>query len=958
MAETDWHAAPATEVIAEFDSDRSGLSAAEADRRLEQYGPNTIDRSEATSPIRILLHQFTSPLIYILLVAFVVTIAIGHYTDAAVIAAVLVINATIGFIQEYRAENAMAALASLISPKARVRRDGALTEIDSSQLVPGDIVHLESGTIVPADIRLFEATDLQADSAILTGESVPVSRSSEPVAREAAVGDRRNMVYMGTSIVTGRGVGVVVATGEETEIGAIAGEMRQTERAATPLQVRMHQFGNVISLAILAAGLIVFLIGLWQGLAIGEVFLLAVAIAVSAIPEGLPVVMTVALAVSVRRMAGRNAIIRRLPAVETLGSCSVIVSDKTGTITENRMTVQRVWTADGTYDVGGSGLSTDGEFSHDGETVRLRDDSVLYRTIRAGVLANEATLETDDDGAIEPIGDPTETALLIAGRKAGIDRSATVEAAPTVGSLPFESDRRYSASAHRIDGSVVTYFKGAPERIVELCDTMAVGDDQVPIDAERLLSASAGLAEDGLRVLGMARCEGDLTASPPEDPDKQTTPALTFLGFVGMIDPPRSGVSEAVAACNRAGIRVLMVTGDHADTARAIAAEVGIDADRALTGSELAELSESELSDRLAETSVLARISPTQKLRIVNRLQADGEVVAVTGDGVNDAPALKAAHIGAAMGITGTDVAKEASEMVLTDDNFATIYAAVEEGRTVFSNIRKATSFLLATGVGLVLAILAAFGLAIAGYLPREEAGMFPLLVLPAQALWLNVVNNGIQDVALAFEPGEEEQFRRPPHDPDSGLLSSVLVERTVLVGILLAILAVSVFWFEIDRGMTLSYAQTAALTTMVVSMAMFVGTCRSETRSILAKSPLSNPLLLVGTIVAVSIHIGALHFGPTQFLLGIEPIALETWLRILLLAPSVIVLVELHKLFRRDASPSVAAEEDRPAEGTFEENRLTEGTFEEDRSTTGGAIEEDRSTGEMPQEGSSTDKN
>ena len=635
MDEPGWHAASEEEVFDRLETGRDGLSTDEADRRLEEDGPNTIAKGEVTSPLRILLHQFTSPLIYVLLVAFVVTIAIDHYTDAVVIAAVLVINATIGFIQEYRAENAMAALASLVSPKARIRRDGTVREVDSADLVPGDVVRLESGDVVPADVRLVETTDLQIDNAILTGESVPVSRATDPVPADAPVGDRRNMAYMGTSIVAGRGVGVVVETGSDTQIGVIAGEMRRTERAPTPLQIRMRRFGNVISLGILGAGLLVFLIGLSQGVDVGDIFLLAVAIAVSAIPEGLPVVMTVALAVSVRRMAGRNAIIRRLPAVETLGSCSVIVSDKTGTITENRMTVQRIWTAEGSTEVTGTGLSTTGEFTRDGESVPVEDDSPLREAILAGVLANEASLTVDTDGNVDPVGDPTETALLIAGRKAGLDRTAFLESAPQVGQRPFESDRQYSASAHRFDDGVTTYFKGAPERIVEMCDTVHTETGGKPLNREPVLDRVEELAGEGLRVLGMARADGDLT-------DRDDLSGLTFLGFVGMIDPPREGVRDAVAACNRSGIRVLMVTGDHADTARAIAADVGIDAEQVLTGAEIAELSGAELSERLSRTSVLARISPTQKLRIVTRLQTDGETVAVTGDGVNDAPALTA----------------------------------------------------------------------------------------------------------------------------------------------------------------------------------------------------------------------------------------------------------------------------------------------------------------------------
>jgi Ca2+-transporting ATPase len=892
MKEREWHAVPENEVLDAAETSLDGLSAEEARERLDVFGENSLEKGDTVSPWRILLAQFTSPLIYVLLVAFVITVGIDHYADAIVIGAVLVLNAVIGFVQEYRAENAMAALASLVSPKARVRRAGTVREIDSTELVPGDVVMLESGDIVPADVRLVEATDFRLDAAILTGESMPVSRATEPVPAETAVADRTNMAYMGTSVSSGRGLGVVVATGEQTQIGTIAGEVRETERAATPLQTRMHRFGNAVSVAVLAVAVVIFAIGLWQGVPIADIFLLAVATAVSAIPEGLPVVMTVALAVSVRRMAGRNAIIRRLPAVETLGSCSVIVSDKTGTITENRMSVQRLWTAEGTIDVTGEGQSAAGEFRRDGEPREPESGSPLYEALVAGTLANEATLDTEPDGTLTGLGDPTETALLVAGRKGGLSRAQLVAARPQVGHRPFESEHQYAASAHEGDDGTVTYVKGAPERVVEMCETMVTDDGTEPLDSDAVLDQAETFASDGLRVIALARGQGNQTTGAEPT-------ALSFLGFAGMLDPPRAGVPEAIESCSRAGIRVMMVTGDHARTAQAISSKVGIDSDRVLTGTEIAALTDEELTERLRETSVFARIAPAQKHRIVTLLQADGETVAVTGDGVNDAPALKAAHIGAAMGISGTDVAKEASEMVLTDDNFATIYAAVEEGRTVFSNVRKATMFLLTTGVALVLAILATFFLAVGGVLPRAEAGVFPLLLLPAQALWLNVVNNGIQDVALAFEPGEREQYERPPHPPDTGLLSRQLFERTALVGTVLAALAVGIFWFEVSAGASLAYAQTAALSTMVVSMALFLGTCRSETRWVLGKSPLSNPLLFVGTLTALAVHIAALHFGPTQLLLGVQPIALGSWLRIVAIAPSVLVVAEVHKYLR-----------------------------------------------------------
>jgi len=897
-----WHALSAEAVYDRLDADPDGLSADEAADRLDRHGPNELSQGELTSPWRILLHQFTSPLIYVLLVAFVVTIGIHHYADAIVIAVVLVLNAVVGFVQEYRAENAMAALRSLVSPTARVRRDGDVQTVPSADLVPGDEVRLQSGDVVPADVRLRETTDLQVDTSILTGESLPVAREPGVEDPDTPLADRSNLVYMGTSVVSGRGTGVVVATGEDTEMGHIAREVRGTARAATPLQERMHRFGTRISVAILGVAAVIFAVGLWQGIPVADVFLLAVATAVSAIPEGLPVVMTVALAVSVRRMAGRHAIVRRLPAVETLGSCSVIVSDKTGTITENRMTVQRLWTVDGPVAVGGDPDAAAGEFRRDGDPMAPGADQAVMETLRAATLANEASVRVADDGRLQGEGDPTETALLVAARKAGLDRSALLEDAPQVGHVPFESDRQYAASVHRTGGNpgepgesadTVTYVKGAPERIVDMCETVATDDGTARLDREALTAAADDMAADGLRVIAMARGAGDLT---DEDPPS----GLTFLGFAGMLDPPREAVPDAIAACRRAGVRVLMVTGDHAETARAIADRVGIDAERVLTGSEVAALSDAALTERLRETSVFARIAPTQKHRIVSLLQADGEVVAVTGDGVNDAPALKAAHIGAAMGITGTDVAKEASEMVLTDDNFATIYAAIEEGRTVFANIRKATSFLLTTGVALVLAILATFALAVAGLLPPIAAVGVPVLLLPAQALWLNVVNNGIQDVALAFEPGEREQYERPPHSPDAGLLSRELTERTLLVGLVLAVLAVAVFWWRLAEGASEAAAQTAALTTMVVSNALFLGSVRSQHRSVLGKSPLSNPVLLVGTLAAMVVHLVAIYAPPTQFLLGLEPIAPAAWLLILAVSPLALVVAELHKRFRR----------------------------------------------------------
>ena len=895
-SENAWHALDRDDVLQALDTTPEGLSDAQVAERQAEHGPNTVQRNATTSKLAILLHQFTSPLIYVLLIAFGITVFIGHYPDAIVIAAVLLINAVIGFYQEYRAENAMAALANLVSPTARVRRDGEPADVESEKLVPGDIVLLESGSLVPADLRLLSETDLKIDESILTGESAAVSKTIETVSTETVVGDRSNMAHMGSAVTTGRAVGVVVATGADTEIGTIAGQMRETTRAATPLQTRMRHFGNRISIAIVGVSVVVFGIGLLQGIAVTDVFLLAVAIAVAAIPEGLPIVMTVALAVSVARMADRNAIIRRLPAVETLGSCTVILSDKTGTLTENRMTVQQLRVDGSVYTVTGGGDTTEGAIEQNGEPVAIDEASAVYDALRAGVLANESRIRTqmeDNTERIELLGDPTETALLVAGAKVGLHREQLLETTPEIGQIPFESDRQFAATAHKTPDGPQTYFKGAPERIIAMCTDARVNGASEPIDREAILAAAHEMANEGLRVLAVATGAGDRTESESLD-------GLTLLGLIGMRDPPRNGVPDAIVACHNAGMRVLMVTGDHAATAGAIAKQIGIESDTVLTGADVAALSDEELTEQLQTTSVFARISPTQKLRLTELLQADGEIVAVTGDGVNDAPALKSAHIGAAMGITGTDVAKEASEMVLTDDNFTTIYAAVEEGRTVFANIAKATTFLLSTGVGLVLAFLATFTLTAVGVFAVADDDVFPLLLIPAQVLWLNVVTNGIQDVALAFEPGEPQQYERPPNDPNAGLLSGFLLERTAVAGVLLAVVAVTMFWWQLSTGVSIEYAQTATLTLLVISMALYVGACRSETQSIFEKSLFSNRMLFVGTIAAVAIHIGALYFGPTQFLLGVQPLTTETWLTIGLLAPATLVVVEIHKYIRR----------------------------------------------------------
>ncbi|MBI2867769.1 MAG: HAD-IC family P-type ATPase [Chloroflexi bacterium] len=885
-----WHIITAKQTLEELKSGPGGLSSAEAVARLAYYGPNSIESGKQINPWAILLHQFTSPLIYILLLAMVITMAIQHWSDAIVIGAIVILNAVIGFTQENRAENAMQALMRLISPKAEVLRDGHERQVESSTLVPGDIVLLQSGSLVPADLRLVRGVRLETEEALLTGESFPVRKDTAPLSGNGSlpIGDRRNMAFMGTIVSSGRGLGVVVATGSGTQVGSIARAMRRTTRAPTPLQGRMAGFSRWVTIIIVCASVLAFALGLSIGESPTEMFLTAVALAVAAIPEGLPIAMTVALAVSIRRMARRNAIVRRLAAVETLGSCTVIVSDKTGTLTENQMTVQAVFAGGSHYTVTGPGHSLEGGILRDGRPVDMaRDAPPLHLTLQAGLLANEASIDRTD-GGFTARGDPTEVALLVAAAKAGLSSGDLLSRYPKMAEVPFEPERQFAATVHR-DGDGdrrVVFLKGAPERVLDMCDSWLMPDGLRPLDRDAVIVEARRMAEQGLRVLAMATGAGEQASKTTLD---GTPTGLAFLGLQGMMDPPRPEVIRSIAACKRAGIRVLMVTGDHAVTAVSIARMVGLadTIEQVVTGRDLDSMSDAELDQALRRVAVFARASPTQKLRIVNALRRAGHVIAVTGDGVNDAPALKAAHIGAAMGRSGTDVAKEASDIVLTDDNFATIYAAVEEGRVAFSNIRKVTFFLISAGAGQVIAILASLAL------------RMPLPFLPAQLLWMNLVTNGVQDVALAFEPGETGLYRRPPRRSREGIISWTLVERTVLVGLLLAAGTLGIYAWERAEDVTLSYARVAALTTAIMFQFFHVGNCRSEDLSLFKKDPFSNRFLFLGAVIALAVHIGAMYFDPTQALLKLEPLTALTWTRLILVSFTIILVVELHKLLR-----------------------------------------------------------
>jgi Ca2+-transporting ATPase len=898
----DWYRLSAEDTLSALDTDAEGLSDDQARERAERYGPNRIRVEQQVSRLTILLQQFRSPLVYVLAGALVVTVAIHNWADAGVIGLVLIINTTIGYTQEYRAASAVTSLMDLVAPRTAVRRDGESTEIDADRLVPGDVVTVQQGRMVPADLRLIEVNGLQVNEAPLTGESVPVTKTADTLVDAEAnlpPADRTNLAFMGTAATSGEAVGVVVATGGDTEIGQIAEDVQQAGGTTTPLQQRMDRLARWITLAVLGIAVLAVGAGLLLGRDLLEMLLLAVSLAVAAIPAGLPVVVTVALAIGVRRMAQRHAIIRHLPAVETLGSTTTILSDKTGTLTQNLMSVEAVDAGEQRYSLHGPAHAPQGRVRRGGDDVDPREEPALQQTLMVGMLCNDADIDLDehdeghDSDEVAVRGDPMEVALLFSALKAGMSRHDTVARYPRRETVPFRTEQRFMATIHDppaeedTEDPPLVLVKGAPERIVSMCaDMLTVDGDTVPLEPDHVLERSEALAGEGLRVLAMAVGHGQQAA---ESVRGEEPSGLTLVGMQGLLDPARESAVDAVDRCHEAGIRVVMVTGDHATTAAAVGQRVHLaTADgQAYRGHELADLDDAALDDVLGETSVYARVTPQQKLRLVERLKANGEVVAVTGDGVNDAPALEAAHLGAAMG-SGSDVAKDASDMVVTDDNFASIYSAVEEGRTAFRNIRMATFFLLSTGAADILIIVSALGLG------------WPLPLLPAQLLWVNVVTNGIQDVALAFEPREKSLSTRPPRPPAEGVLDGRLIERLVLVGIWLAIGTLAVFFWQWGgEEANLDVARTAAVSTLVLFQMVHVFNCRSEYGSVFSRSPLRNRVLFVGVLASLGVHLAAIYLPVTQQLLRFTPIDLQTWGVAALVASTAIIVNEAHKRLR-----------------------------------------------------------
>ena len=874
----NWYRMKTHEALEKLGTTEEGLTEQEAAERLGKYGPNKLAEEERISRIKILLHQFTSPLIYILLVAAVVTLLLGEYIDTGVIVAVVLLNAVVGYFQEFKAEESVRSLKRLLVAKARVIRGGREKEIPGADLVPGDIVLLSSGARVPADIRLIHTNELRVDEAMLTGESLPVEKRTEPLSEENLVAaDQINMAFMGTAVVNGRAKGVVFATAGATMLGAIAGEVREIGVVRAPIQDKIDRFAKLIGLIVMGASAVLFVVGLLLGESAKDMFMTAVAAAVATIPEGLPIVVTIAMAAGVARMAKNNAIIRKLPAVETLGSTTVICSDKTGTLTRNEMTVTRLFDGKFTCEVTGTGYEPTGEIVADEEDA-LNENGSLNRLLRIGLLCNESDL-FEEEGRFRIDGDPTEGALIVSALKGGLLEEEERENYPQLDIVPFESERGFMATLHEHRGRKMIFAKGAPERIVEMC-----GDDS---DQEEILSKARSFAEKGLRVLAFAWKEAADDQDELSHHDVES--GMLFAGLQGMIDPPRTEVIEAIAGCKRAGMRVVMITGDHAVTAEAIGRQLGIVAgeEGVLAGRELETMSDDALFERVQQVSVYARVAPEHKLRITRQLIRHGETVAMTGDGVNDAPALKAAHIGIAMGITGTDVAKEASDMVLADDNFASIFSAVKEGRIVFDNLRKVTFFLIPTGIAAIISIIGAMIAAV------------PIPYIPAQLLWINLVTNGLQDVALAFEPGEKGIIDRPPRAPGEGIMSRMLMERTVLVGMVISIGVVWNYLTALGEGASLENARTVAVTTMVFFQFFQAWNSRSEYRSIFRINPLGNPFLFYSMIAAFFAQLAFIYAPPLQWVFRTVPLTGAEWLRILLVSASIIVVVEIDKLLR-----------------------------------------------------------
>ncbi|HLE27928.1 MAG TPA: cation-translocating P-type ATPase [Anaerolineales bacterium] len=878
-----WHTLPIETVFSRLNATPAGLTGAEAVQRLAEHGPNELQAAHRISPLALLFEQFKNVLIVILLVATALSAFLGHGTEAIAIAVIVLFAVLLGFVQEYRAERAIEALRQMAAPTATVLRDGEEVELPARDLVPGDVTLLRAGDKIPADVRLIEAVNLQIEEAALTGESVPVEKHAAPIpGNDLAVGDRKNMGYAGTAATYGRGRAMVVATGMNTEFGKIAQMLQTVETGKTPLQENLDKVGHMLARAAFVIVAIIVALGLFRGQPFIEMLIFGIALAVAVVPEALPAVVTISLALGVQRMVKRNALMRRLPAVETLGSTSVICSDKTGTLTKDEMTARRIFVAGQVLEVSGAGYEPHGHFSRNGST--FEPSNPLKLLLRAATLASDAHIvHSEADGRWHVKGDPTEGALVVAAAKAGLHKADLDTQFPRVNEIPFTSETKRMTTLHTASEGAVAYSKGAPEIILDSCARQLTAEGEAALDAasrEAILESARQMASEALRVLAVASKAGGTLETAEHD--------MTFLGLVGMIDPPRPEAKAAIQTCEQAGIKAVMITGDHPLTAQAVARELGLLKNgRVVTGAELEAMSEAEFEREVENIEVYARVSPAHKLRVVTALQKNGHIVAMTGDGVNDAPALKKADIGIAMGITGTDVTKEAAAMTLTDDNFASIVAAVEEGRGVFGNIKKYLMYLLSSNIGEIGLM---FGATLLG---------LPLPLTAVQILYVNLATDGLPALALAIDPPERDLMRRKPRNPRTGIFTRPVVTLMVVGGLWSAAVNLGLFTWALSSGRSLEEAITMTFVSLVLIQFFKAYNFRSDRHSVLNR-PFANKWLNWAILWEVALLVLIIYVPFLHDAFGTYYLPLVDWAIVILLALTISPVLELAKWMER----------------------------------------------------------
>jgi Ca2+-transporting ATPase len=889
-----WYNLDIAEVVSSLDSNAEGLTPAEAKKRLAQYGPNELAEKKKTSPFMLWLGQFKDFLIIILLVAVVLSAILGEVTDAIVIFVIVLFATTLGFIQEYRAERAMEALKRMSAPTSSVIRDGQEIEIPAREIVPGDVVTIQTGDKIPADCRLTEAVNLKTDEAPLTGESVPIEKTVAPLPGEVSIGDRRNMAFMGTTAVWGRGKAIVTSTGMQTEFGKIATLIQEVEEEPTPLQVNLNKMGKFIAYAALAICFVLAGIGILRGHEILEMLIWGVSLAIAAVPEALPAVVTIGLAIGVRQMAKRNALIRRLHAAETLGCTTVICSDKTGTLTQDEMTVRCIYVDGKIIGVTGVGYEPKGEFHLNERAIDVSKDIPLQTLLQIGALCNDTSLASTN-GFWSIKGDPTEGALLVIGAKAGLSAQELNAQFPRTDEIPFSSERKRMTTIHSSYEGNIAYSKGAPEVILDFSSYILKGSKESPLtekDKAEALGIATQMAGDALRVLGLAYKRLTGLPAPKEDAEA----GMVFVGLVGMIDPPREEVKGAVKLCDQAGIKSVMITGDHKLTAVAIAKELGIlkEGGMALTGAEVDKLSDEEFEALASKIDVYARVSPAHKLRVIEALAKKGNVVAMTGDGINDAPALKRADIGIAMGITGTDVTKETADMVLTDDNFASIVAAVEEGRHIFGNVKKYLVYLLSCNLGeiLLMAVAILFGTSFG--LAR---GVIPLVAI--QILYVNLATDGLPAIALSVDPPDPDIMKQKPRPRNQTIFTKEVNSYLMLIGIWTSVASFGVFVWAINSGKTFAEAQTLCFVSLVILEFFNAFNCRSFDYSLFKIGPAGNKWLLAAIGWEIGMLCLVVYLPPLQGPFQTYALSAQDWGICILTGASVFIIVEISKFVR-----------------------------------------------------------